>query len=93
LENSEYGICKYCHKPKQKVDCIKEGRKLMGSEDGYSFHEAIAFVLWFLSLFFDSFKKRLDNHKFKVTCYNKDCIGYLEGCYVNKCSKEYKLKL
>ena len=92
-EKVEYDLCQYCHKPKQKVDCVKEGRRLMGSIDGYSIHEFIAFILWFLSLFFKSYKKKLEEHRFKITCANKDCIGYLDGCYVNKYNKEFKYRI
>ncbi len=92
-EETEYDLCQYCHKPKQKVDCVKEGRRLMCGEDGYSIHEFTSAVLWFISLFFKSYKEKLEAHRFKVTCVNKDCIGYLDGCYVNKHCKEFKYEI
>ena len=91
-EKVEYELCQYCHKPKQKVDCIKVGRELM-CDDCYSIHEATSGLLWFLSLFFNSYKKRLEAFRFKVTCANKDCIGYLDGCYVNKHNKVFKYRI
>ncbi len=81
FEEREYGQCKYCHQTMKKVDCAKEGKN---TEYDFSIHEFITFVLWLVSLFFSSYKEKLEKHKFKITCVNKDCIGYLDGCYVNK---------
>ena len=79
--NSDTQLCKYCHKPLEKVECSKFNDS---SEYDISFHEFFTFILWFISLFIDSYKKKLKEHKFKITCTNKDCIGYLDGCMVNK---------
>jgi len=83
----ENQLCKYCKQPKEKIDCAKYDK---GCYDCvFSIHEGITFILFILSLFFSSYKEKLEKHKYKVTCVNKDCIGYLDGCYVNK----WRLKL
>ena len=74
-------LCKYCHKPLQKIECPKEDEN---SEYDMNIHEFVTFILWFISLFVTSYKKKLEEHKFKITCVNEDCIGYLDGCMVNK---------
>ena len=82
--------CKYCHKPQEKVECSKYHED---DEYDFSIHEVITFVLFTISVFLPSFKKKLDKHKYKMTCTNKDCIDYLKGCYVNRHKKtiwEYK---
>jgi len=73
-------MCPYCKKPLETIECAK----YHADEDTFSFHEAITFVLYVISLVLPSFRKRLNDHKYKTTCTNKDCIGYLDGCYVNK---------
>jgi len=74
-------ICKYCHKPLEKIKCPKEDED---SEYAMNIHESVTFILWLISLFVTSYKKKLEEHKFKTTCVNEDCIGYLDGCMVNK---------
>jgi hypothetical protein len=81
--------CKYCHHMLKKVDCAKEGGS---DDDDFSIHEVISFVLWIISFFIHSYKDKLEKHKFKTTCVNKDCIGYLDGCYVNKYMTKYEFK-
>ena len=80
-ENSRVLLCQYCRKKLEKVECSKE---CDDSEDGMDIHEIVTFVFWIISLFISSYKKKLEEHKFKITCINKDCIGYLDGCMVNK---------
>ena len=81
VENLEYKQCKYCHQPMKKVECAKEEKC---NKYSFTIHEVITFILWFISLFFNSYKEKLEKHKFKITCVNRDCIGYLDDCYVNK---------
>ena len=81
MENIKYEPCKYCHKTMKKVNCAEEEQNI---DYAFSIHEFVTFVLWFVSLFKHSYKEKLEKHKFKITCVNKDCIGYLDGCYVNK---------
>ena len=80
-ENKNKILCKYCHKPLKKIECPKEDED---SEYGMNIHELVTFILWFISLFVTSYKKKLEEHKFKITCVNEDCIGYFDGCMVNK---------
>ena len=74
-------LCKYCHKPLEKIDCAKYEKS---DEYAFSIHESITFVLYLISLFLPSYRDKLEKHKYKITCINKDCIEYLKGCYVNK---------
>ena len=74
-------LCQYCHKQLEKIECPKENGN---GEYSMNIHEVISVILWFISLFVASYKKRLKEHKFKITCINEDCIGYLDGCMVNK---------
>jgi len=80
-ENRTVLLCQYCHKKLKKVECSKFNDD---TESDVSFHEVVTFLFWVLSLFIVSYKKKLEEHKFKITCVNKDCIGYLDGCMVNK---------
>jgi hypothetical protein len=83
-------LCAYCHMPQEKVECSKYENN---DEYDFSFHEVITFVLSIISIFLPSFKKKLNNHKYKITCTNKDCIDYLKDCYVRRHQKtiwEYK---
>jgi len=74
-------LCQYCHQPLQRLECA-----CYDDEDSeyISIHACKGGVLWFLSLFLPSYKKRLEEHRFKITCANEECIGYLDGCMVNK---------
>ena len=86
-EDIEYEKCKYCHQAMQKVDCAKKHENnVIDDEHDYTFsiHEFITFLLWVISLFVSSYKEKLEQHKYKITCVNKDCLGYLNGCYVNR---------
>lgn len=80
-ENETRNLCKYCHKLLEKVDCAKYEQS---DEYAFSIHEVITFVLYVISLFLPSFRDKVEKHKYKITCTNKDCIEYLKGCYVNK---------
>ena len=80
-EDNSVKSCQYCHKKLEKVECSRFNNS---SEYDISFHEIVTFVFWFVSLFIASYKEKLKAHKFKITCTNKDCIGYLNGCMVNK---------
>jgi len=82
--------CKYCHHILKKVDCAKQEEN---DDYDFSIHEVISFVLWIISFFIHSYKDKLEKHKFKTTCVNKDCIGYLDGCYVNKYMTKYEVKI
>jgi len=79
--NKKEKSCQYCHKKLERIECSKFDNI---SEYDISIHEVITFVFWLISLFISSYKKKLEEHKFKITCINKDCIGYLDGCMVNK---------
>ena len=58
-------LCQYCHKQLEKIECPKENGN---GEYSMNIHEAVTFILWFISLFVASYKKRLKEHKFKITC-------------------------
>ena len=75
-EEKNVKSCQYCRKKLKRIDSLEEDEN---SEYNINIHELITFILWFISLFLVSYKKRLEEHKLKMTCINKDCIGYLDG--------------
>lgn len=73
--------CKYCKHQLEEVECAKYDEY---EECDFSFHEVIGFVYWILSFVLSSYKIKLNEHKYKITCINIDCIGYLAGCVIQK---------
>jgi len=83
--------CKYCKKDLQKIDCLKYSKD---TQDGVSIHKVIVILLTMISYIYKPAKSTLANFRYKTTCTNKDCIGYLDGCCcVNKHSNSYEFKI
>jgi len=64
--------CKYCHKELKEVECPKE-------ENILSNLPLPEIILIPIILFSWIFSKK-ENKKI-ITCNNKDCINYLNGCF------------
>ena len=79
--------CKYCNRDLQKIDCLKYSKDI---EDTISIHKAIVLFLSIVSFFYMPAKNILSSFRYKITCINRDCIGYLDKCCcVNKLYKIY----
>ena len=72
--------CKYCHKELEEVECPKDTSKdnLVSS---LPLPDIILIPIEILSYFFSKKDKK---RKKIVTCNNKDCIDYLNGCFKRK---------
>jgi len=82
--------CKYCKKDLQKIDCLKFNKNI---EDTISIHSAIVLLLTIVSFIYKPAKTALAKFRYKITCVNKDCIGYLdECCCVNKYAFSFKFR-
>ena len=65
--------CKYCQIPLVNVKCPKNSETSTSIGSGCWILSTILAILLFIF--------RFDKDKTKLTCNNKDCIGYLENCF------------
>jgi len=82
--NKDHGNCKYCHKPLEQTRCPED------TSDSFFFLsfflEFLGFVVSIIVLLLSYLSKHVnkpDRTKGKqiITCTNKDCIDYLNGCF------------
>ncbi len=82
-------LCKYCKEPLKKVDCLKFDRnscefsfKSIACE--LSIHKAISIILYIISIFYKAYRVKYMNFRYKKVCANKNCLAYLDGCFISK---------
>ncbi|WP_428025569.1 hypothetical protein [Arcobacter sp.] len=82
MEN-ETVVCKYCNKPLEKVKCPKNNALLENILLLDFLSDLKNWTVSLLGLLLFSFSKKANKKDEKdliITCTNKDCINYLDGC-------------